>query len=100
MRLLIILAPVLLLLVLFTLSNRAPTELTFWPTDFSLVLPLSLVILAAMGLAFLLGGVLVWLSCLGQRRRARRAEQAVRLLEEQVQALKTRLPVPLPPPTA
>ena len=43
------------------------------------------------GFAFLLGGAMVWVSELAQRRRARRAEQAVRLLEAQVQELKARL---------
>jgi putative membrane protein len=96
MRLLIAL-PFLLLLVLFALSNTAPVRLRLWPTDYALELPLSLAVLGAMAIAFLLGGALVWLSELAQRRRARRAEQAVRLLEAQVQELKARLPqAPLP----
>jgi len=45
-----------------------------------------------MAVAFLAGGMLVWVSELGQRRRARRAEHAMRLLEAQVQELKSRLP--------
>jgi hypothetical protein len=36
--------------------------------------------------------LLVWIAELGQRRRARRAEQTVRLLEAQVQELRSRLP--------
>ncbi len=92
MRLLIA-APFLLLLVLFALSNTAPVRLTLWPTDFALEMPLSLAILAAMAIAFLLGGAVVWVNELGQRRRARRAEEAVRLLEAQVQDLKARLPM-------
>ncbi|MDR3538617.1 MAG: lipopolysaccharide assembly protein LapA domain-containing protein [Acetobacteraceae bacterium] len=92
MRLLIA-APFLLLLVLFALSNTAPVHLTLWPTDFALEMPLSLAILAAMAIAFLLGGAVVWVNELGQRRRARRAEEAVRLLEAQVQDLKARLPM-------
>lgn len=101
MRSLIVAAPLLLLLMLFALSNTAPTRLTLWPTDYALVLPVSLAILGGMGLAFLCGGLLVWASVISQRRRARRAEHAVRLLEAQVQALKARLPSPvLPPPAA
>jgi lipopolysaccharide assembly protein A len=88
--------PLLLVMVLFALSNRAPVTLVLWPTDFSLELPLSLAILSAMAIAFLVGGVLVWFSVLAQRRRARRAEQEVRLLEAEVQSLKARLPS-LPP---
>ena len=97
MRLLIGL-PLLLLLVLFALSNRAPVRLGLWPTDYTLVLPLSLAVIGAMAAAFLAGGFLVWLSELAQRRRARQAEQTVRLLEAQVQDLKARLPQPLMPP--
>ncbi len=96
MRLLIGL-PLLLLLVLFALSNTMPVRLGLWPSDYTLQLPLSLTILAGMAIAFLAGGTIVWLSELGQRRRARHAEQTVRLLEAQVQDLKTRLPQ-IPPP--
>lgn len=94
---LLVAIPFLLLLVLFALSNRAPVHLGLWPTDFALELPLSLAILSGMAIAFLVGGALVWMSALAQRRRARQAEQAVRLLEEQVRDLKARLPQ-LPPP--
>jgi lipopolysaccharide assembly protein A len=97
MRLLIAL-PLLLLLVLFALSNRQPVALRFWPTDYTLLVPLSLSMIGAMAVAFLAGGLLVWISELAQRRRARRAEQTVRLLEAQVQELKARLPRPLMPP--
>jgi uncharacterized integral membrane protein len=98
MRLLISL-PLLLLLVLFALSNREPVRLGLWPTDYVLQAPLSLAVLGGMAIAFLAGGAIVWISELGQRRRARQAEQSVRLLEAQVQELKARLPQPqLPPP--
>ena len=90
MRLLIAL-PLLLLLVLFALSNRQPVALHIWPTDYTATLPLSLAVLASMAIAFLAGGLLVWVSELVQRRRARRAEHTVRLLEAQVQELKARL---------
>jgi len=99
MRLLIAL-PLLLLLVLFALSNREPVPLRFWPTDYSLVLPLSLAVVGGMAIAFLAGGSLVWVSALTQRRRARRAEQTVRLLEAQVQDLKARPPPLAQPPAA
>jgi uncharacterized integral membrane protein len=91
MRLLIGL-PLLILLVLFALSNTTPVRLGLWPSDYTVQLPLSLTVLVAMAIAFLAGGVTVWVSELAQRRRARRAEQTVRLLEAQVQELKARLP--------
>jgi lipopolysaccharide assembly protein A len=89
----LIIAPLLLLLVLFALSNTAPVRLALWPTGLSGELPLSLAILGGMAVAFLAGGLLVWVSELAQRRRARRAEQVIRLLEAQVQELKSHVPV-------
>ena len=98
----LIAAPFLLILVLFALSNTETVRLAIWPTDFALELPLSLAILAAMALAFLVGGMFVWFTELGQRRRARRAEETVRLLERQIVDLKARLPATaaLPPTPA
>ncbi len=86
-------------LVLFALSNPGDVHLGLWPTDYSIVVPLSLAILGAMAIAFLLGALLVWFSALSQRRRARRAERTVRLLEAQVESLKARVASPssLPP---
>jgi lipopolysaccharide assembly protein A len=95
---LVIAIPFLLLLVLFALSNTVPVRLGLWPTDFAVELPLSLAVLGGTGIAFLSGGAVVWLAELGQRRRARQAEQAVRLLEAQVQELKVRLPQAQLPP--
>jgi uncharacterized integral membrane protein len=94
---LVIIIPLLVLLVLFALSNTAPLRLGLWPTDYAIDLPTSVVVLGAMGLAFLAGAFVVWVAELGQRRRARHAEHQVRLLEEQVKALKAQL---LPPPLA
>ncbi len=93
---LVVVIPLLGLLVLFALSNTAPLELTLWATGISVKLPTSLAILGAMAVAFLAGAFLVWVGELGQRRRARHAEQAVALLEEQVKALKAQLSPPGP----
>jgi uncharacterized integral membrane protein len=100
-------APFLLVLIAFTLSNTQDVAVGIWPLDYGVQEPLSLVVLAGMAVAFLLGGLLVWGSAVGQRRRARRAEADVRMLKEQVSALKDRLARPvqaapaataLPPP--
>jgi uncharacterized integral membrane protein len=89
-----IIIPLLLLLVLFLLSNSAALKLGLWPTDYTVTLPASLVILGAMAVAFLAGAFLVWVSEVSRRRRARQAEQAVAVLEEQVKALKAQLSRP------
>ena len=56
--------------------------------------PLSVAILAAMGLGFFLGGLRVWFTAIGHRRAARRAEEAMRLLEARYQELKARPATP------
>jgi len=95
----LIAAPLLLLLVLFALSNSQSVRLGLWPTDFSLESPLSVAVLVAMGAAFLLGALMLWADVLTARRRARRAEYAQRVLEAQVQELRAQLNGPaLPPP--
>jgi len=87
----LIAAPFLFLLVLFALSNPQATEFKLWPTDYAVVLPLSLAVLGAMGVAFIAGALLLWMSVLAARRRARRAEYQARLLEAQVAELKAKL---------
>jgi putative membrane protein len=77
-------------LVVFALSNTEVVRLGLWPTDYAIDVHISLAILIAMAIAFLLGAMVVWISELGQRRRARHAERTVRLLEAQIQDLKAR----------
>ena len=86
-------------LVLFALSNAEIVGLGLWPMDYRIEVHLSLAILVAMAIAFLLGALVVWMSELSQRRRARRAERTIRLLEAQIEALQARTPasVSLPP---
>jgi uncharacterized integral membrane protein len=90
---LVVSLPFLLLLVLFVLSNREPVAIGLWPTDVTWDVPLSIAVLIAAAVAFLFGALLVWITELSQRQRARGAEWRVRMLEEQVAELKGRLGV-------
>ena len=76
--------PVLVLLVLFAVSNTGPVRLGIWPTDWSIELPVAVAVLGAAAVSFVIGGILVWLSELGRRRQLRRALQNVRRLESQL----------------
>ena len=87
-------APFLLLLVVFALSNRADVVLGLWPTDLSVNVPLSLAMLAAGALFFILGAIAAWLGTLAQRRRAHRAERRVRSLERELEAMRPPPPRP------
>jgi putative membrane protein len=90
MLFLIVIFVLCLPLVLFALSNMEPVRLGLWPMDYGVDLPVSLAILIAMAIAFLLGALVVWMSALAQRRRAKRAERTVRLLEAQIEELRAR----------
>jgi uncharacterized integral membrane protein len=99
---LILIVPLLLLLALFAGTNRKPVTLGLWPTDYAVTMPLALTVLGTAGLAFLIGGMLVWFSAFRVRRQLRRADENIRLLEEQIRALRAQPPSnpALPPPTA
>jgi lipopolysaccharide assembly protein A len=87
--------PLLLLMVLFALSNTEPVRLALFPLGgLPFDLPLSVALLAAMGFGFFLGGLWVWFTALRHRRAARRAEAEVRLLEARHQELKSRPAAP------
>ena len=96
MRILIAI-PLLIILVAFALSNQQVVRVGLWPTDLLIDLPLSVAVLAAAGLTFVVGAFITWGGALQLRARARRAEASVRRLEAQVQALRT---APTPGPAA
>ena len=123
LRLVLIVPPLLLLLLLLLLAlfagstsktevyleavaeclrqNRQSVTLSLWPTDYAMTMPLALALIVrgTAGLAFLVGGLLVWFRV---RRQSRAADENIRLLEEQIRALRAQPPSnpALPPPTA
>ncbi|MBX9698687.1 MAG: lipopolysaccharide assembly protein LapA domain-containing protein [Acetobacteraceae bacterium] len=86
----ILLAPLLLLLILFGLSNRQEVALHLWPFDLAWVTPLSVAVLLVACLAFLFGALMSWLAAMPHRRRARRMEEAARVLEAELTELRAR----------
>lgn len=94
-----LLVPLLVVLVVFTLTNRQTVLLSFWPTPASLEAPVSLVLLAALGGGMLLGAAMLSGGTLRLRWRARRAEQARAMLEAELRRVRANPPAPpLPPP--
>lgn len=98
-------APVLIVLVVFALSNPQMVQLGLWPTDIMVDAHLSIAILVAAGLFFIAGALMTWGTSVAMSSRARRAERKIRQLEAEVQALKsqprvTGSAVALPPPGA
>ncbi len=91
-------APLLFLLILFALSNKQTVELSLWPTDVSLVMPVSVAVLGIAGLFFLFGALVAWSGTLSERTRARRAEATIRQLEAQLASRNTSRSLSLAPP--
>lgn len=87
---LLLLTPVLLLLVLFGLSNRQEVALELWPFDLAWVVPLSVAMLVLAAVAFLFGAAVTWASALAWRRQARRVEEAARVLEAELSEHRAR----------
>ncbi|MFC0409987.1 LapA family protein [Roseomonas elaeocarpi] len=92
----LLVAPLLLVLVLFALSNTAPVPVGFWPFDFVWQTPLSVAVLSVSAFAFLLGAVIAWAASLGPRRRARQLAGTTRRLEAEVAQLRAQLARPVP----
>lgn len=112
---LILLVPFLLALILFAASNQESSQMWFLTYSWSSSVGVLALLLAFGGL--LLGAFGMWVSELGQRHRARKAEARVKELENTVATQLTELqrlnalnanslnavaaaPAPLPPPSA
>ncbi|MFC7477200.1 lipopolysaccharide assembly protein LapA domain-containing protein [Dankookia sp. GCM10030260] len=97
----ILLLPLLVLLVLFGLSNTGEVALQLWPFDLTWVAPLSVAVLGIGAVCFLFGAVVTWMAGLPHRRRARRMEEAARVMEAELsefRAAAARRVGPVPPP--
>jgi putative membrane protein len=82
--------PLLVVLALFALSNPQDVEIRLWPFDLAWISPLGVAVLVVAGLAFLLGAGIAWAAGLPGRRRAARIEQAAKLLEAELAALRAK----------
>ncbi|WP_376099669.1 LapA family protein [Roseomonas sp. CCTCC AB2023176] len=80
---LLLIGPLLVLLILFALSNMAPVPVTLWPFDLVWQAPLAMAVLAVSAVAFLLGAFVAWSAGMRARRDGRAAmRERDRLLAE------------------
>lgn len=86
----LLLLPLLILLALFALSNPQDVALRLWPFDLAWVAPLGIAVLVFGACAFLLGALLVWAAHLPGRRRARKVEDAAKLLDAELAGYRAR----------
>jgi uncharacterized integral membrane protein len=84
----IVFLPFAVLVVLFALSNRQQVELRLWPLDLVWQAPLSVAVLGASALAFVIGAGIVWVSGMPQRSRSRASIRRAEALQREVDAIR------------
>jgi uncharacterized integral membrane protein len=93
----LILVPIALLVVLFSVANRAPVRVSFDPISrdaphFAFDIPLFAVVLAAIAAGVLIGGLASWLAQGKHRKAARRNRREAETLRGEAQMLRAAVP--------
>ncbi|AMJ63087.1 lipopolysaccharide assembly protein LapA domain-containing protein [Bosea sp. PAMC 26642] len=93
----LILVPVALAIVLFSVANRAPVRVSFDPISrdaplFAFDVPLFAVVLAAIAAGVLIGGFASWLAQGKHRKAARRNRREAESLRGETQMLRAAVP--------
>lgn len=79
-------APLLLLLVVFAVANRATATLSFWPLPFTLETRVFLMVLLPLLVGFFVGELAAWINGRSWRRAARRHAHRIEELERELAA--------------
>src|ERR1700733_12697764 len=80
----IVAAPIVILVVVFAVSNLTQITLRLWPFPFDLTIPIALLTLVLLFVGFLLGAIVTWI---GDRRRRRETRLLIRRVSELEQSL-------------
>jgi uncharacterized integral membrane protein len=80
--------PVVVLCVLFAVSNRQEVNLDLWPTGYVLSAPLYLISLGCLALGFFSGALLFWLGGLGARLQRHHLSKEVEKLKKELMETK------------
>jgi len=86
----IITIPIAVVLISFAVTNRDIVTVGLWPLPFVLDLPLYLLVLGALVVGFLFGGVLAWAGGSRHRSLARRRADRIDRLTAEVRRLRAR----------
>jgi len=93
----LVLIPIALVIVLFSVANRAPVRVSLDPFSrdlptLSYELPLFLIVLAAIFVGVFVGGLASWIAQGKHRKAARRGRREVEALRSETQALRSAVP--------
>jgi uncharacterized integral membrane protein len=86
----IVTAPIVALVVLFSVSNLDQVPLHLWPLPFDLNIAIWLMSLIELFVGFLLGAIVTWMSDGRRRRNARMLARRVKDLEQQLAEARDR----------
>lgn len=91
-----ILIPLAIIIVAFAVANRQAVTVSLDPFDavnpaYSVTLPLFLIVFAILIVGVVVGGVAAWLRQASWRRAARRLDNEVRQMHDEVRGLRTQL---------
>jgi len=84
----IVLVPVGVALVVFSVVNRHAIKVDFWPFDFAPEVRLFAVILGILAIGVLWGGIAAWLAGGPRRRQGREAQRRADRLEMDLRAAR------------
>ena len=83
-----VVVPTALAVVAFSVSNRAPVTVDFWPLPFISEFRVFAVVLVSIFAGFVLGGLVAWISGGRRRRRARAMARRAKAAEAEVARLR------------
>ncbi|WP_375458162.1 LapA family protein [uncultured Enterovirga sp.] len=92
----LLLLPVALVVILLSVANRAPVTFSLdpfakGPPDLALTVPLYAIVLAALALGILIGGMGAWLAAGRDRRSSRTSRREVNRLKSEADRLRASL---------
>ena len=83
-----VVVPTALAVVAFSVSNRAPVTVDFWPLPFTSEFRVFAVVLVSIFAGFVLGGLVAWISGGRRRRRARAMARRAKAAETEAARLR------------
>jgi uncharacterized integral membrane protein len=73
----------------FATSNRPDVSLALWPLPFAIVLPLYLLVFAALAFGFAAGAIAAWVGGRQRRRKLRQCRRRIAALETELAATRS-----------
>ncbi len=87
----IVALPVALAIIVFAVTNREEVAIDLWPLAYSVTLPVFAVVLIAILIGFIWGGVVTWLGAGRSRQRARELSRRLEASHRDIAVLQRKI---------